>query len=222
MDVAVALVESYLRLNGYFTVTEFQVQEPVTGRPGKFETATDLDILAVRLPWAAETVLRHPRPPGEQRCEIPMADDPTLAAADDMPDVLIGEVKEGAGQLNRGFLQPDVLFAALRRIGCCREEHIGRAVEALQRRGEFVTEAGHGIVCRLRLASFAGHAGEPATPAVLVVPLHHIVAFIEAHLRKYAEILRSASFKDPVLALLKLLDKLEVRLIEDSRGGGIS
>lgn len=222
MDVAVGLVESYLRLNGYFAVTEFQVQAPVTERLGRFETVTDLDILAVRLPWVvAETVLRHPRRPGELRCEIPMADDPTLGAARDMPDVLIGEVKEGTGDLNRGLLRTDVLFAALRRIGCCREEHIGRAVEALQRRGEFVTEASHGIVCRLRLASFAGHPGEPPTPAVLVVPLNHIVAFIEAHLRTYAEIWRSASFKDPVLALLKPLDKLEVRLVQDSRGGNV-
>ncbi len=47
MDVAVSLVESYLRLNGYFTVTEFQVQQPMAGQPGRFETATDLDILGV-------------------------------------------------------------------------------------------------------------------------------------------------------------------------------
>lgn len=134
---------------------------------------------------------------------------------------MIGEVKEATGELNRGLLQSDVLFAALRRIGCCREEHIGRAVEALQRRGEFVTEASHGIVCRLRPASFAGGAGEPPTPAGLVVPLNHIVAFIEAHLRKYAEILRGAFFKDPMLALLKLLDKLDVRLVLDSRVGSV-
>lgn len=42
MNTAVGLVETYLRLNGYFTVTEFQVQHPVPGQPGKFETATDL------------------------------------------------------------------------------------------------------------------------------------------------------------------------------------
>ncbi len=50
MTTAVGLVESYLRLNGYFTVTEYQVQHPVAGQPGMYETATDLDILAVRLP----------------------------------------------------------------------------------------------------------------------------------------------------------------------------
>jgi len=47
-----------------------------------------------------------------------------------------------------------------------------------------------------------------------VVPLGHVVSFIEDHLRRYQDVLRSAHFKDPLLALLKLLDKLDMRLVQ--------
>jgi len=43
MDGAVAIVETYLRLNGYFTVTEFPVVELHDG--ADYRTATDLDSL---------------------------------------------------------------------------------------------------------------------------------------------------------------------------------
>lgn len=45
VDTAVALVQTYLQLNGYFTVTEFPVIES-SGPGGR--SVTDLDTLAVR------------------------------------------------------------------------------------------------------------------------------------------------------------------------------
>jgi hypothetical protein len=54
MDQAVALVEAYLRVNGYFTVSEYPVVE--ARRYGGFRTATDLDILAFRFPGAGRLV----------------------------------------------------------------------------------------------------------------------------------------------------------------------
>src|SRR3972149_3886020 len=93
VNTAVGLVGNYLRLNGYFTVTEYQVQHPVPGQPGKYETATDLDILAIRLPWAAETVLRHPARPGESRCEVLLVDDPHVGVALDLFAAVDGDAK---------------------------------------------------------------------------------------------------------------------------------
>lgn len=46
MDTAVALVQAYLHVNGYFTVTEYPVLE-VFGR-AQVGSVTDLDILAYR------------------------------------------------------------------------------------------------------------------------------------------------------------------------------
>lgn len=210
MDPAVAFVESYLRLNGYFTVTEFQVQHPAGN--GRFETATDLDILAVRLPRAAETVLRHPQRPGEVRCEILLAEDPALCPSAELPDILIGEVKEGAAALNRRLTTPEVLHAALRRAGCCPEAHIAHAASALAARGEFFAQGDDGAPCRIRLASFCGYVVKPPSPAALIVTLGHIVGFIMHRLREYRPLLGSAQFKDPILNLFKLLDKMGISL----------
>ena len=212
MNTAVGLVETYLRLNGYFTATEYQVQHPVPGQPGKYETATDLDILAIRLPWAAETVLRHPARPGESRCEVLLANDPALAPAPDLPDVLIGEVKEGAAELNRRLKTSDVLHAALRRIGCCREEHIADAAAALLQRGEVILQPPPGAACRVRLVSFCGYVDEERVPGVLTITLGHMIRFIQDRLTAYRPVLRSAQFGDPLLNLLKLMEKLEIEL----------
>ena len=212
MNTAVGLVETYLRLNGYFTATEYEVQHPVPGQPGQYETATDLDILAIRLPWAAETVLRHPARPGELRCEVLLANDPALAPAPDLPDVLIGEVKEGAAELNRRLKTPDVLHAALRRIGCCPEEHIADAAAVLLQRSEVILQPSRGAACRVRLASFCGYVDEERAPGVLTITLGHMVRFIQDRLTAYRPVLRSAQFGDPLLNLLKLMEKLEIGL----------
>ena len=48
MDIAVNLVESYLRFNGYLTLSEFEVQ--ARNEHGDFESVTDVDIMAIRFP----------------------------------------------------------------------------------------------------------------------------------------------------------------------------
>ncbi len=51
MDTAVSLVNAYLHLNGYFTVTEYQVTE--THRRGA-RARTDIDVLGVRFAGAGQ------------------------------------------------------------------------------------------------------------------------------------------------------------------------
>ena len=48
MDIAVNLVENYLRLTGYMTLSEFEVQR--RDKKGRFKTITDVDVMAVRFP----------------------------------------------------------------------------------------------------------------------------------------------------------------------------
>ena len=50
MDNAVALVQAYLHVNGYFTVAEYPVLESL--RHGGYRSITDLDILAFRFAGA--------------------------------------------------------------------------------------------------------------------------------------------------------------------------
>jgi hypothetical protein len=99
MDNAVALVQAYLRVNGYFTVAEYPVVEAM--RPGGLRVATDLDILAFRFPSAGRLV------PGPGKS---LARDSILSGADDAlgvdpeeADMLIGEVKEGCAELNQAM-----------------------------------------------------------------------------------------------------------------------
>ena len=68
-------------------------------------------------------------------CEVLLANDPVLASAWDLPDALIAEVKEGAAELNRRLKTPEVVYVALRRIGCCPEEHIADSARAPLERG---------------------------------------------------------------------------------------
>lgn len=207
MDTAVQLVEAYLRLNGYFTATELQVQERVRRQPDAFETATDLDILAVHLPWAAHAA---PGSVGTPYPGVVIDKDPRLSIAPDVPDIIIGEVKEGTGALNRRFLTSGVLHGALRRTGCCPPQHIDAAVVGLLDQGAYRVQANHGVACRIRLASFCGRPGEPLAPQVLVITLDHMVRFIGEYLARYHDQVRSAQFRDPILGMLKLLHKVEL------------
>ena len=50
MDNAVALVQTYLHVNGYFTIAEYPIIG--SGRHGGYRAVTDLDILAFRFPGA--------------------------------------------------------------------------------------------------------------------------------------------------------------------------
>lgn len=56
MDSAVALVQSYLRVNKSFTVTEYPVVEAMRGPGPGYQEATDLDVLAFRFPRAGRRI----------------------------------------------------------------------------------------------------------------------------------------------------------------------
>jgi hypothetical protein len=144
MDNAVALVQAYLRVNGYFTVTEYPAVEAM--KSGAFRTATDLDLLAFRFPAASgPIVVSRARTSSEHT----FAPDPELGIAAGEADMLVGEVKEGRARLNEGAANPAVLRHVLTRFGCCPAEHAPRRVDELLSRGQTVLPSGH----RLRLVS---------------------------------------------------------------------
>ena len=113
MDPAVGLVQAYLHANGYLTATEYPIVEALEG--GGYRTVTDIDILAVRLPGAGRIV---PHRGGvEVACEERLFEpDPALIdeRADLWVDFIIGEVKEGRAELNRGAREVSTLVTALR------------------------------------------------------------------------------------------------------------
>ena len=75
MDKAVAPVQAYLRVNGYFTVAEYPVVEAM--RNGGYREATDLDILAFRFSGAGQLVLGAGHTTGQDSLAYDI--DPALA-----------------------------------------------------------------------------------------------------------------------------------------------
>jgi len=190
MDNAVAIVQAYLRLNGYFTVTEFPIIEAM--RQGGHRVATDLDVLAFRFPRAAR-VVPTPGRSGEHDRDLGGLD-PALGLNGDEADMIVGEVKEGRAELNRGARDPAILRAVLTRFGCCDADEATDLVEGLIRHGAVDTRHGH----RVRLVAFGSSVGD-ASPGYQTVRLGHAVAHIVTHLRQHWDALHHAEFKDPAL-----------------------
>lgn len=196
MDHAVALVEAYLRVNGYFTVSEYPVVE--ARRYGGFRTATDLDILAFRFPGAGRLV-----PSGAGEDEHNYAPDPELGCRPDCAEMLIGEVKEGKAELNEAARDPAVLQAALTRFGCCQHCYVAEIVKELLRNGHAVTNCGH----RVRMVAFGASPGHSGSPRYDVISLGHIERFLHDYISEHWEVLRQAQFKDTVIGFMVMLEK---------------
>ncbi len=197
MDASVALASAYLELNGFFVLTELPVQ--IADRQG-YRTATDLDVLAVRLPHAAELVPAARAPAHD----LLLGQDSLLETDRWRTEVLIAEVKRGRAHINEGYHDPAVLRFALRRTGCCPTEMLDAHAATLAQSGAIETKSADGHPCRIRIASFAGQPA-PLSGGVLSIGLAHCIAFIRERLEHYQPQLRGAYFRDPVLNLLGLV-----------------
>ena len=187
MDNAVALVQAYLRVNGYFTVAEYPVVEAM--RDGGYRTATDLDILAFRFPGSGRLVPQARRTTGQDNLLIESPDE-ALEIGRDEADMLIGEVKEGRAELNQAATDHSVLRCALTRFGCCPPGHVPGLVDALVKRGHVTTSGGH----RIRMVAF-GSLAPGGTHRYAVILLGHVVGFLRKYVRENWDVLHSAEFK---------------------------
>lgn len=202
MDPSVALVQAYLQINGYFTVTEYAVVE-AAARSGPYRTRTDLDVLAVRFPGAGRTVVRHRHGRRDEAAVLPT--DPALGAPADRIDMIIGEVKEGRAELNSGARDPHVLESVLARFGCCAASDAPAVAGDLVEHGAADMLPPHGH--RVRLVAFGARAPEPLGYKCQVITLSQVVAFTQGFLRRHWDILRHAPSKDVALGLLMTLEK---------------
>lgn len=205
MDTAVALVQTYLRLNGYFTVAEF----PILSMAGRdlitaVRSATDIDILAVRFPGA-----RHQMAHGSHHGDsVSRGDvDAALGVPADSPDMLIGEVKEGEATLNAAATDPAVIRAVLARFGCCRADDAADSAARLVREGAVYLRNGH----QVRLAAFGSRAPNDrgSTRVALCLTFDHILAHLQSYVREHWDELRAGGTKDPTLGLLLLQEKAQ-------------
>ena len=200
MDTSVALVQAYLHINGYFTVAEYPVLE--ARRSDHARTVTDLDILAFRFTGAGHDVVRGHR--GQPLGDHVWATDPILRCPADRPDMIVGEVKEGAARFNAAMRDPAVLEVALTRFGCCPREHARAVTQQLVARGEADTPCGHAI----RMVAFGDQSEtEPSAAGTMVVPMRHVVQFLQKYLRDHWSVVRHAQIRDPAFSVLALIEK---------------
>lgn len=204
MDTAVALVQAYLHVNGYFTVTEFPVLQALSGTGTR--TVTDVDILALRFADAGDHLLR-----GSTHAALhPTGPDPVLASPQAGHDMIVGEVKEGAARLNHAMRNPDVLEVALARFGCCSPEEAREVTRALLTRGLAETHAGQSI----RIVAFGDAKDEtartPSRSGLTTVSMRHVVEYLQDYLRQHWVVLRHAQVRDPAFGTLALLEKWNV------------
>jgi len=194
MDTAVALVRSYLQANGFFTVTEYPILETIGAAT---RNVTDVDVLALRFPGAGG--FGSDAPTGG----IGIEPDAKLGLSEDRIEFIIGEVKEGAAELNKAARDRAVVTAAVRRFGAMSAEVESELVRELIEDGVAVHPAG----IRLRQIVFATKPPTDHGHAYHWMDIGHIAEWMTAQIREHWEQIKTVQSKDPALGFLVLFEK---------------
>lgn len=194
MDTAVALVRSYLQTNGFFTVTEYPILESIglTTR-----NVTDVDVLALRFPGAGG--FGSESPTGGLRIEP----DPELDLSESQIEFIIGEVKEGAAEMNKAARDPAVVAAALCRFGAMESEVEDELVKELIETGVAFHPAG----IRLRQLVFATKPPTDRRYAYRWMDIGHIAEWMTDQVQQHWDQIKTVQSKDPALSFLLLFEK---------------
>jgi hypothetical protein len=199
MNSGAALVEAYLRVNGYLVLDEVPLVLP--DETGGYRTLTDLDIVAVRWPQ-----VKMGAPDEAGRILNPIRTDPVLDVPEGVIDVIIGEVKEGRAQFNRALRSQEALRMGLERVGICSDDELEIASAALAEQAA-VQLTGSDPVRQVRLVAF-GIGTSRKAETHYVVSLRDATTFVEDLMRRAHEVLLPSTLADPVLGLLHLRNKL--------------
>jgi hypothetical protein len=197
MDIAVNLVENYLRLNGYLTLSEFEVARRIS--KGHYKTVTDVDIMAVRFP--GDLFIGDPHIKSE--AELLLVHDPMLQLEEDTIDVVIGEVKQGQAELNANIKDHSVLHTMLHRIEWLYGLPLNDVIAGLQRKAVHTGPSCAQAEIRTRLVAF----GRSDTLDHKTISLSHIVRTMIEFMETHEAALKPIQFKEPAPAMLRLLMK---------------
>jgi hypothetical protein len=197
VDIAVSLVESYLRFNGYLTLSEFEVQ--ARNEHGEFESVTDVDIMGIRFPGDVFAGDPH----GGIEARMLVIEDPALQLVPDQIDVIIGEVKQGPVDFNPGLRRHVVLHSVLRRVEWLFDGDVGAMVDEVAGQGMCMATARGGGQIRVRLVAF----GQSDITDLHTIGHRHIVVTMQRFLSGLDDAFRPVQFREPAPAMLNLLLK---------------
>jgi len=198
MDHAVSLVQAYLQVNGYLTAAEVPVL--VALPEGGFASATDMDLLALRLCGAGGGVAPSPSVSGPGG----FTPDPALAIPKGGADFLVIEVKEGRAELNRGARDPEVLRTVLAQFGLGPHERADRALKDLEHRGE---TRWSGDVWIRRFA-FGSTVDPKIVRGFRAISLTHVTKFLTEYIERHWGALRHAQIRQEALGFFALLEQV--------------
>ncbi len=207
MDIAVNLVENYLRLNGYMTLSEFEVQR--RDKKGRFKTVTDIDVMGIRFPGAI--YIGDPHQAAD--CEMLLIDDPVLELEQDTIDLIVGEVKQGQAELNPGIKDHGVLHSMLRRVEWVYDCDLGEVIRGLQQDGTHHAPGKGGAAVRTRLVAF----GRSRYSNLNTISLSHMVTTLLDFFEEHEDAFRPIQFREPAPAFLSLLLKAGFDVNKESR-----
>jgi hypothetical protein len=160
-------------------------------------TLTDVDVLAVRFPGAGSISLDG------DAGGVEFSPDPELQCSDEMIEVIIAEVKEGAADLNRSARDPIVLRAAVGRVGRIHAEAADAIVMSLIETGMAMHPSG----VRLRLMVFGSKPPTARRNAYSWLSHGHISVWLRAQLRERWDVVKTIQSKDPALGFMILDEK---------------
>src|SRR3972149_3554759 len=159
-SIFVDVADLYLRLNGYFTVKEF-FQHPSPG----VSPESDIDVLAIRLPYEKEVSRGGP----------PLPEDDKIVWNKSATLIAIVEAKGTAKPFNSSWLaRPHVLRYTLKRVGFTSDDcEIERISNDLRREGAASSDRDLNIEFRLVLFSDVG--GEIQLKNALVLKWQEVI-----------------------------------------------
>lgn len=198
VDAASGLVEAFLRVNGYLTLSEWQIQ--ALNQRGQWNTITDVDILALRFPGDVYLADSHD-PDSRSTLKVPGN---LLMLEDGLIDVIIGEIKEGEAVFNPAMTRHETLHTVLHRLRWLYGDvGLNPVVVDLAERGVSRTAAPDGAIIRTRLVAF----GQAPQLTENTIPIGMMLEEAVEFLGEHDALLHSARFVNPVAATLKLLHK---------------
>lgn len=197
MDNAVALVNAYLQINGYFTVSEFPVVEHFNRDNTKLRSATDIDIMGFRFPNAG--MIKQVKNKNDSKITYT---DEKLEIKKEFSDMIIGEVKEGTAKFNRNIFEPEVLRTVLIRFGCCDYSEIETAVSSLISKGFYDIPHRHTI----RMIIFC--IENEFVYKYKTISLKHILNFLKEYINNNWEFFKTANYKDQGLGFMVTVEKI--------------
>ncbi len=166
------LVRWYLRFNGYFTVENFYIHNPLKVHQRKVGCDTETDIIGIRMPYSSEVV-------GGMKIENHKA----LVAGSNGVDVVIAEVKKNGkpSKPNRIWRHPKspkalaTIAYMVRFIGVARDEKAIQSIAA--RLAEDFHYCGRGV--RIRYIMFSKALSRGYVDRVQNISFTDIVRFLD-------------------------------------------